>query len=154
MAKGPLAGIKVLEIAGIGPGPFCGMMLADMGADVVRIDRAVHGQGRDMGRAPIDVLARGRRSVAVDLKSSDGIAVVLRLVEQADVLLEGFRPGVMERLGLGPDVWRLLAKCHEIRNLGEYEGDLNVDERLVADLVTACQKVADTLEKMESLPSK
>jgi alpha-methylacyl-CoA racemase len=104
MGKGPLAGIKVLEIAGIGPGPFCGMMLADMGADVVRIDRAVHGQGRDMGRAPIDVLARGRRSVAVDLKSKDGIAVVLRLVEQADVLLEGFRPGVMERLGLGPEV--------------------------------------------------
>jgi alpha-methylacyl-CoA racemase len=102
MGKGPLSGIQVLEIAGIGPGPFCGMMLADMGADVVRIDRA--GQGRDMGRAPIDVLARGRRSVAVDLKSKEGIAVVLRLVERADVLLEGFRPGVMERLGLGPDV--------------------------------------------------
>ena len=80
MGKGPLAGIKVLEVAGIGPGPFCGMMLADMGADVVRIDRASHGQGRDMGRAPIDVLARGRRSVAVDLKSKEGIAVVLRLV--------------------------------------------------------------------------
>ncbi len=104
MGKGPLNGIKVLEVAGIGPGPFCGMMLADMGADVVRIDRASHGQGRDMGRAPIDVLARGRRSVAVDLKSKEGIEVVLRLVEQADVLLEGFRPGVMERLGLGPDV--------------------------------------------------
>ena len=104
MAKGPLTGIKVLEFAGIGPGPFCGMMLADMGADVVRIDRAVHGQERGMGRAPIDVLARGRRSVAVDLKSKQGIAVVLRLVEQADVVLEGFRPGVMERLGVGPDV--------------------------------------------------
>jgi len=102
MGKGPLAGIKVLEIAGIGPGPFCGMMLADMGADVVRVDRA--SQGRDMGRAPIDVLARGRRSVAVDLKSKEGIAVVLRLVEQTDVVLEGFRPGVMERLGLGPEV--------------------------------------------------
>jgi alpha-methylacyl-CoA racemase len=102
MGKGPLSGIRVLEIAGIGPGPFCGMMLADMGADVVRIDRA--SQGRDMGRAPIDVLARGRRSVAVDLKSKPGVEVVLRLVEQADVLLEGFRPGVMERLGLGPDV--------------------------------------------------
>ena len=102
MGKGPLSGIRVLEIAGIGPGPFCGMMLADMGADVVRIDRATH--GRDMGRAPIDVLARGRRSVAVDLKSPQGVEVVLRLVEQADVLLEGFRPGVMERLGLGPDV--------------------------------------------------
>ena len=102
MGKGPLSGIQVLEFAGIGPGPFCGMMLADMGADVVRIDRAV--QGRDMGRSPIDVLARGRRSVAVDLKSPEGIAVVLRLVEKADVVLEGFRPGVMERLGLGPDV--------------------------------------------------
>ncbi|MFO0689591.1 MAG: CaiB/BaiF CoA-transferase family protein [Myxococcota bacterium] len=102
MGKGPLSGIRVLEVAGIGPGPFCGMMLADMGADVVRIDRAT--KGRDMGRAPIDVLARGRRSVAVDLKSGEGVAVVLRLVEQADVLLEGFRPGVMERLGLGPDV--------------------------------------------------
>ncbi|MBY0402252.1 CoA transferase [Myxococcota bacterium] len=102
MGKGPLQGIRVLEIAGIGPGPFCGMMLADMGADVVRIDRAT--KGRDMGRAPVDVLARGRRSVAVDLKSGDGVAVVLRLVEQADVLLEGFRPGVMERLGLGPEV--------------------------------------------------
>ncbi|MEZ4334459.1 MAG: CaiB/BaiF CoA-transferase family protein [Myxococcota bacterium] len=102
MGKGPLNGIKVLEIAGIGPGPFCGMMLADMGADVVRIDRAT--PGRDMGRAPIDVLARGRRSVAVDLKSPAGIDAVLRMVERADVLLEGFRPGVMERLGLGPEV--------------------------------------------------
>lgn len=102
MGKGPLSGIQVLEFAGIGPGPFCGMMLADMGADVVRIDRAT--PGRDMGRAPIDVLARGRRSIAVDLKSPAGIEVVLRLVERADVVLEGYRPGVMERLGVGPDV--------------------------------------------------
>lgn len=104
MGKGPLAGVKVLEVAGIGPGPFAGMMLADLGADVVRIDRADRVRGGDPERPPRDVLARGRRSVAVDLKQSEGIEVVLRLVEQSDVLIEGFRPGVMERLGLGPEV--------------------------------------------------
>ena len=102
MSTGPLAGVKVLEIQGIGPGPFCCMMLADMGADVVRIDRA--GNVREMSGPSKDVLARGRRSVAVDLKSPDGIETVLKMVEQADVIVEGFRPGVMERLGLGPDV--------------------------------------------------
>ena len=95
---GPLKGIRVLEFAGIGPGPFCAMLLADMGADVVRIDRA------GSGRAPIDPLLRGRRSIAVDLKNPKGIETVLRLVAGADALIEGFRPGVMERLGLGPDV--------------------------------------------------
>ena len=104
MAKGPLAGIKVLEVAGIGPGPFCGMMLADMGAEVVRIDRADRVRGGDPDDPPADILARGRRSIGVDLKQSDGVDVVLRLVEKADVLIEGFRPGVMERLGLGPDI--------------------------------------------------
>ena len=104
MSKGPLSGVKVLEIAGIGPGPFCGMMLADMGADVIRIDRAGSVKERDANKPPLDVLARGRRSVGVDLKQPEGVATVLRLVEQADVLIEGFRPGVMERLGLGPDV--------------------------------------------------
>jgi len=104
MASGPLAGIKVLEVAGIGPGPFCGMMLADMGAEIVRIDRADRVRGGDPAKPPSDVLARGRRSLAVDLKQADGVEVVLRLVEQADVIIEGFRPGVMERLGLGPDV--------------------------------------------------
>ena len=102
MSTGPLAGVKVLEIQGIGPGPFCCMMLADMGADVVRIDRA--GNVREMSGPSKDVLARGRRSVAVDLKSPDGIETVLKMVEQSDVIVEGFRPGVMERLGLGPDV--------------------------------------------------
>ena len=102
MSTGPLAGVKVLEIQGIGPGPFCCMMLADMGADVVRIDRA--GNVREMSGPSKDVLARGRRSVAVDLKSPDGIETVLKMVEQADVIVEGFRPGVSERLGLGPDV--------------------------------------------------
>ena len=98
---GPLTGLKVIELQGIGPGPFCGMMLADMGAEVVRIDRA-SSAGRASPRA--DVLARGRRSIAVDLKNPDGVETVLRLVEGNDVLIEGFRPGVMERLGLGPDV--------------------------------------------------
>ncbi|HEY2999472.1 MAG TPA: CaiB/BaiF CoA-transferase family protein [Acidimicrobiales bacterium] len=100
---GPLAGITVVEIAGIGPGPFCGMMLADLGADVIRVDRAGSVQGGDPERPPADLLARGRRSVGVDLKSPDGVEVVLSLVERADVLFEGFRPGVAERLGIGPD---------------------------------------------------
>ena len=101
--SGPLTGVKVIEIAGIGPGPFCGMVLADLGADVVRIDRAARvGRGGPNG-ARFDLLARGRRSVGVDLKHPDGVATVLDLVEQADVLLEGFRPGVAERLGVGPD---------------------------------------------------
>jgi alpha-methylacyl-CoA racemase len=100
---GPLAGIKIVEIAGIGPGPYCGMMLADMGADVVRIDRADRVQGGSPAHPPADLLARGRRSIGVDLKSPDGVEVVLSLVEGADALFEGFRPGVAERLGIGPD---------------------------------------------------
>ena len=104
MASGPLAGIKVLEVAGIGPGPFCGMMLADMGAEIVRIDRADRVRGGDPAKPPADVLARGRRSLALDLKQADGVDVLLRLVDQADVIIEGFRPGVMERLGLGPEI--------------------------------------------------
>ncbi|MDQ1375020.1 MAG: alpha-methylacyl-CoA racemase [Actinomycetota bacterium] len=101
--SGPLNGIKVVEIAGIGPGPFAAMMLADMGADVVRIDRAQNVRDGDLGDPPADILNRGRRSVGVDLKSADGVETVLRLVEQADALLEGFRPGVAERLGIGPE---------------------------------------------------
>ena len=100
---GPLKGIRILEIAGIGPGPFAGMMLSDMGADVVRVDRADRVKGGDPDNPPKDVLARGRRSVAVDLKNPDGIELVLQMVEQSDVVIEGFRPGVMERLGLGPN---------------------------------------------------
>jgi alpha-methylacyl-CoA racemase len=100
---GPLQGIRILEFAGIGPGPFAAMMLSDMGADVLRLDRA--GSVREpMGEPSGDILNRGRRSVGLDLKSADGIATALRLVEGADALVEGFRPGVMERLGLGPDV--------------------------------------------------
>jgi alpha-methylacyl-CoA racemase len=99
MGKGPLSGLKVLEFAGIGPGPFCGMLLSDLGADVVRIDRK--GPGR---ASPADVTSRGRRSVALDLKQPAAIEACLKLMEGADALIEGFRPGVMERLGLGPDV--------------------------------------------------
>lgn len=100
--RGPLAGIKVVELQGLGPGPFCGMLLSDFGADVVRVDRARSTAGA--GQPPAtDPLARGRRSVAVDLKTPGGVEVVLRLVEGADVLIEGFRPGVTERLGVGPE---------------------------------------------------
>ena len=90
----------MVEVAGIGPGPFCAMVLADLGADVVRIERPA---SVDPEAARYDVLARGRRSVAVDLKAPAGSEVVLRLVEGADALLEGFRPGVAERLGIGPE---------------------------------------------------
>jgi alpha-methylacyl-CoA racemase len=99
---GPLRGFRVVELAGIGPGPFAGMMLADMGADVLRVDRT-GAVGNDAEPVAADVLARGRRSVAVDLKNPAGREVVLRLVGQADALVEGFRPGVAERLGVGPD---------------------------------------------------
>jgi len=100
---GPLSGVRIIELAGIGPGPFCAMMLADMGADVIRVDRADRVRGGDPAVPPADVLNRGRRSIGVDLKSADGIEAVMRLVESADGLIEGFRPGVTERLGLGPD---------------------------------------------------
>lgn len=100
---GPLAGLKVVEFQGIGPGPYCGMMLADMGAEIIRVDRLSNvDKSADHNR--VDILARGRKSIGVDLKHPDGVASVLRLLEKADVLIEGFRPGVMERLGLGPEV--------------------------------------------------
>ncbi|MDE0606906.1 MAG: CaiB/BaiF CoA-transferase family protein [Acidimicrobiaceae bacterium] len=100
---GPLNGVRIVEIAGIGPGPFCAMMLADMGADVVRVDRADRVRGGDPDVPPADVMNRGRRSIGVDLKSAGGVEVVMRLVESSDGLIEGFRPGVAERLGIGPD---------------------------------------------------
>ena len=100
---GPLSGVRVIELAGIGPGPFAAMMLADMGADVIRVDRAGAVYGGDPDAPPADVMNRGRRSIGVDLKSEEGREVVMRLVEGADALIEGFRPGVTERLGLGPD---------------------------------------------------
>lgn len=95
---GPLAGLKIIELAGIGPGPFCGMMLSDMGADVIRIDRIASAP-----RRAADILARNRRSLSVDLKQAEGVELILKLCERADGLFEGFRPGVTERLGLGPD---------------------------------------------------
>ncbi|SEQ59434.1 CaiB/BaiF CoA transferase family protein [Thalassovita taeanensis] len=98
---GPLNGIKIIEMAGIGPGPFCAMLLADLGADVVRLERPQNGASKE---SAYDVLSRGRRSVSVDLKSKEGVDTALQLISKADALIEGFRPGVMERLGLGPEV--------------------------------------------------
>jgi alpha-methylacyl-CoA racemase len=101
VTQGPLTGVKVVELAGIGPAPFAAMLLADLGADVLRIDRP--GGGLMLGPPEYELLTRGRRSVALDLKHPDGAETVRRLVARADVLIEGFRPGVAERLGLGPD---------------------------------------------------
>jgi alpha-methylacyl-CoA racemase len=101
---GPLTGLKVIEVAGIGPAPFAAMMLSDMGADVIRVDRSANALGGDPDNPPADVFNRGRRSLALDLKSAGGVATLLDLVAQADALVEGFRPGVAERLGFGPDV--------------------------------------------------
>nr|WP_189491037.1 CaiB/BaiF CoA-transferase family protein [Streptomyces sp. San01] len=102
--SGPLAGVRVVELAGIGPGPFAAMLLADLGADVVRVDRP---GGAGLGIDPAyDITNRNKRSVIVDLKAADGPARVLDLVDKADVLIEGYRPGVAERLGVGPDA------CH------------------------------------------
>jgi alpha-methylacyl-CoA racemase len=102
MNTGPLSGVKVIEIAGIGPGPFCGMLLADLGADVVRVDRP-GGGGFALVPAAEDLLNRGKRSIIADLATPDGVQTVLSLVEHADILFEGFRPGVAERLGIGPE---------------------------------------------------
>ncbi|MEU9064890.1 CaiB/BaiF CoA-transferase family protein [Streptomyces sp. NPDC048430] len=99
-SAGPLTGLRVLELAGIGPGPHAAMILADLGADVVRVDRPT--LGSDPTNGSIDYLLRGRRSVALDLKNDDERAQLLELVQRADVLLEGYRPGVTERLGIGP----------------------------------------------------
>src|SRR5437870_1212434 len=98
---GPLKGYRIVEIAGIGPGPFACMMLADMGADVLRLERPTGPRGVDA--VPGNVANRSRRSVGLDLKNPDAVELVLRLVEGADALIEGFRPGVAERLGIGPD---------------------------------------------------
>lgn len=103
--SGPLAGLRVIEMAGIGPAPFCGMLLADMGADVVRIDR-LEASGLGMAFPPkFDMLNRNKRSLAVDLKRPEGVAIVSSMIDVADVLIEGFRPGVMEKLGLGPELF-------------------------------------------------
>jgi len=103
-ASGPLVGYKVVELAGIGPNPMCAMMLADMGAEVIRVDRVISANLGVPVDARFSLLDRSRRSIAVDLKQRAGIDLVLKLVDRADALIEGFRPGVTERLGLGPDV--------------------------------------------------
>ncbi len=102
--SGPLTGLKVIELAGIGPAPMAAMMLSDMGAEVIRVDRlTASGLGIPMPKK-FNFLGRGRKSIAVDLKNPDGIETLLELIDKADIVIEGFRPGVMERLGMGPDV--------------------------------------------------
>jgi len=99
---GPLKGLKIIEMGGIGPGPFCAMMLADLGADIIRVDR--NGNPYGVEDPKYIVWHRSRKSISVDLKNPGGIGVLLRIIEQSDALIEGFRPGVMESLGLGPDI--------------------------------------------------
>lgn len=101
---GPLSGYRIVEIAGIGPGPFAAMMLADMGAEVIRVDRAQSVRGPAPEAPFFDLLQRGRKNIAIDLKNPQGVETLLQLIEKADAVIEGFRPGVMERLGIGPDV--------------------------------------------------
>ena len=105
---GPLAGKKIIEIAGLGPGPVCGMLLADMGAEVTVIDRRATANPGALALANAAIMNRGKKSIALDLKKAGGRDVALRLLENANGLIEGFRPGVMERLGLGP------ADCLEV----------------------------------------
>jgi len=102
---GPLAGKRIIEFGGIGPGPFCGMLFADMGAEVIVVERKQDDEitsGLTVG-SKFKFVNRGKKSIALDLKQASGKNVILRLLEEADGLIEGFRPGVMERLGLGPD---------------------------------------------------
>jgi alpha-methylacyl-CoA racemase len=99
---GPLSGYRIIEIAGIGPGPFCAMLFADMGAEVIRVERAQAVRPGASGKN-FDISVRSRKNIAVDLKSPEGVETLLKLIEKADALIEGFRPGVMERLGVGPD---------------------------------------------------
>lgn len=103
-SRGPLSGYKIIEIAGIGPGPFAAMMLSDMGAEVIRVERVQAVRDMQSSNVNWDVMQRGRKNVAIDLKHVDGVEALLQLVEKADAIIEGFRPGVMERLGVGPDV--------------------------------------------------
>src|ERR1700710_3081380 len=103
MRQGPLTGLKIIEFAGIGPGPFCGMLLSDLGADVLRIDRKTAQFGIGIRGTRFAVTERGRRAVALDLKKPAAIETCLRLAERADACFEGYRPGVMERFGLGPE---------------------------------------------------
>jgi alpha-methylacyl-CoA racemase len=98
---GPLNGVKIIEVGGIGPGPFCGMMLSDMGAEIVRVERK---GGLALSDPKYDLLTRNRKSISINLRTPEGVQTLLRMLEQVDALQEGFRPGVMEKLGIGPDV--------------------------------------------------
>lgn len=100
---GPLSGVRIVEIVGLGPGPFCGMLLADMGAEVLRVDRLDDARAADRSQPATSAMNRGKRSIALDLKRAEGVAAFLRLVEHADACFEVFRPGVAERLGIGPE---------------------------------------------------
>ncbi len=104
--RGPLTGVRVLEITGLGPGPFCGMLLADLGAEVLRVDRMEAARSADPGAPVTNAMHRGKRAVGLDLKSPAGVEVFLRLAAAADACIEVFRPGVAERLGIGPDPCR------------------------------------------------
>jgi alpha-methylacyl-CoA racemase len=103
MGNGPLQGVRVLEFAGLGPAPFCGMLLADLGAEVTRIDRKGAPAQTIVGHSDHSPTGRGKRSLQLDLKNPAGVEACLRLIAGSDILIEGFRPGVMERLGLGPE---------------------------------------------------
>jgi alpha-methylacyl-CoA racemase len=103
-SSGPLAGLKVIELVGLGPGPFAGMLLADMGAEVLRIDRLDEARAADRAQPATSAMNRGKWSLAIDLKHPEGVATLLRLADRADAFFEVFRPGVAERLGFGPDV--------------------------------------------------
>jgi alpha-methylacyl-CoA racemase len=106
MSSGPLSGVRVLEITGLGPGPFCGMLLADLGAEVLRVERIESARAADPGAPATNPMYRGKRAVGLDLKSPEGVAVFLGLCEHADALIDVFRPGVAERLGIGPEECR------------------------------------------------
>ena len=100
---GPLEGFRAVEVVGLGPGPFCGMLLADMGAEVLRVDRVDAARAVDHSKPATSAMDRGKQAVAIDLKQPDGVEALLRLMESADAFFEVFRPGVAERLGIGPD---------------------------------------------------
>ncbi|MCU1391205.1 MAG: Alpha-methylacyl-CoA racemase [Ilumatobacteraceae bacterium] len=103
-STGPLSGLRVIELGGQGPGPYCGMILADYGCDVITVDRPSEAAKVDPAKTPTNLFMRGKRSIALDLKLSDDVALLLSLLDEADVFIDPFRPGVCERLGIGPDV--------------------------------------------------
>src|SRR4051812_43724621 len=101
---GPLSGLRVVELTGQGPGPYCGMILADYGCDVVTVDRPADAARVDLARTPTNLFMRGKRSIALDLKVAEDVELLLTLLDDADVFIDPFRPGVCERLGIGPEV--------------------------------------------------